>query len=293
MKKRVSYCLAVLVVFLGWRSAFAQEDLRLYPECKHCGMDRKEFAHSRMLIEYEDGSVAATCSLHCAALDLAQNKGKSPKSIRKADYNTKALVAAEKAAWVIGGSRPGVMTQRAKWAFETSEDAARFRAANGGDPADFGEAFKAAYEEINPGVRRAGIKPVQPAEKDKCPVCGMFVAKYPDFLAEIIFEDGSYAVFDGTKDLFKCYLNLKKYLPSKEPSSIDSIYVTDYYKLALIDAYRAVYVIGSDVYGPMGKELVPFEAESDARTFLNDHKGHSLMNFEDITAELMEGLKSP
>jgi hypothetical protein len=60
MKKRASYCLAVVVIFLGGRSAFAEEDLRLYPECKHCGMDRKEFAPSRMLIEYEDGSVAAT-----------------------------------------------------------------------------------------------------------------------------------------------------------------------------------------------------------------------------------------
>ena len=45
-------------------------------------------------------------------------------------------------------------------------------------------------------------KPVKPSPKDKCPVCGMFVAKYPDFVAQVIFQDGSYAVFDGAKDLF-------------------------------------------------------------------------------------------
>ena len=34
----------------------------------------------------------------------------------------------------------------------------------------------------------AGRKPIKPSEKDKCPVCGMFAAKYPDFLAEIVFN---------------------------------------------------------------------------------------------------------
>jgi len=58
-------------------------------------------------------------------------------------------------------------------------------------------------------------KPVKPTQKDKCPVLWMFVAKYPDFLSEIIFKDGSYAVFDGTKDMFKYYLNIKKYNASK------------------------------------------------------------------------------
>src|SRR5512139_1628637 len=102
-------------------------------------------------------------------------------------------------------------------------------------------------------------KPIKPTPKDKCPVCGMFVAKYPDFLAEIIFKDGSTFFFDGTKDMFKYYFNLKKYNPSKKLEDIDSIYVTDYYNLILIDGFKAYYVVGSDVYGPMGRELISFE----------------------------------
>ena len=35
-------------------------------------------------------------------------------------------------------------------------------------------------------------KALKPSPKDRCPVCGMFVAKYPDWVAEIIFKDGSY-----------------------------------------------------------------------------------------------------
>lgn len=133
-------------------------------------------------------------------------------------------------------------------------------------------------------------KPVKPSPKDKCPVCGMFVAKYPDFLAEILFKDGSYAVFDGTKDMLKYYFNVGKYNPSKKRSEIDSIYVTDYYNLTFIDGYRAYYVLGGDIYGPMGKELIPLEKEGDAKEFMKDHKGKSLLRFRDITQEMVKGL---
>ena len=132
--------------------------------------------------------------------------------------------------------------------------------------------------------------PVKPSPKDKCPVCGMFVAKYPDFLAEILFKDGSSAFFDGAKDMFKYYFHLEKYHPSRKRSDIDSIYVTDYYNLTLIDGTHAYYVVGSDVYGPMGRELIPFDKEADAREFMKDHKGKLLLRFREITFETVKGL---
>jgi len=136
-------------------------------------------------------------------------------------------------------------------------------------------------------ARGGDRKPIKPSPKDKCPVCGMFVTKYPDFLAEILFKDGSYVVFDGTKDMFKYYFNLKKYNPKKTLEDIDSVYVTDYYDLALIDGYQAFYVMGSDVYGPMGKELIPLEKEDDAKEFMKDHKGQSTVRFKDVTHEMI------
>ena len=136
----------------------------------------------------------------------------------------------------------------------------------------------------------AGRKPIKPSEKDKCPVCGMFAAKYPDFLAEIVFKDGSYAVFDGPKDMFKYYFQLKKYNPAKKIEDIDSIYVTDYYRLTLTDGHNACYVVGSDIHGPMGKELIPFEKAPDAAEFMKDHKGKSTLRFGEITHDLIKGL---
>jgi nitrous oxide reductase accessory protein NosL len=133
-------------------------------------------------------------------------------------------------------------------------------------------------------------KAIKHSKDDKCPVCGMFVAKYPDFLAQIVFKDGSYAVFDGVKDMMKYYLDLAKYNPSKKVEDIDSIVVTDYYGLKPIDGRKAYYVTGSDVYGPMGHELIPFEKEDDANEFMTDHLGKSLMRLDGVTADLLKSM---
>jgi len=132
--------------------------------------------------------------------------------------------------------------------------------------------------------------PAKPSSKDKCPVCGMFVAKYPDFLATIRLQDGSWVFFDGAKDMFKYYLDIQKYHPSRKQSDIVAVYVTDYYNLSPIKANEAAYVIGSDIYGPMGRELIPFENEDEAKEFMKDHNGKSSLKFEELTLPLIKSL---
>lgn len=149
--KRVSIMLTVMLCLMFYAvPAFAQpkEDIHLHKSCKYCGMDRGIFAFSRMLIEYDDQTSVAVCSIHCAAVDLAGNIDKSPKSIKAGEFNTKELIDAEKAYWIIGGSRPGVMSKRGKWAFAKKEDAESFMKSNGGVLADFETAMKAAYEDM-------------------------------------------------------------------------------------------------------------------------------------------------
>ena len=132
--------------------------------------------------------------------------------------------------------------------------------------------------------------PIMPQPKDRCPVCGMFVAKYPDFMAEIIFNDGAYAVFDGVKDMMKYFFDLQKYNPGRKPADIASIYVMEYYRLEFINGFRAFYVLGSEVYGPMGKELIPFEKKSEAEQFMKDHQGKSVLTFDEIDVSLINSL---
>lgn len=133
----------------------------------------------------------------------------------------------------------------------------------------------------------ADVRPIEPKKTDKCPVCGMFVAKYTHWLAEIVFKDGSYAAFDGPKDMFKYYQNLQKYAASKKASDIAGVYVTEYYSTKLLDARKLFFVAGSDVYGPMGDEFVPLATEETAREFIKDHKGTKILKFQEVTNELL------
>lgn len=130
----------------------------------------------------------------------------------------------------------------------------------------------------------------KPSPKDKCPVCGMFVAKYPDWVAVVVLKDGSQRFFDGPKDLYKFLLDVKQYAPGKTQSDIDRFFVTDYYAVKLIDGRTAYYVLGSDVYGPMGKELIPFANEAEARDFLKDHGGRRTLRHREITSAVMNDL---
>ena len=130
----------------------------------------------------------------------------------------------------------------------------------------------------------------KPQTGDKCPVCGMFVAKYPDWIAAVRLVDGSYAFFDGCKDLFKYYFAMATYAPGKVQADISSVIVTDYYSVQPVDGRTAFFVLGSDVFGPMGKELIPFGRENDAREFLKDHQGKRILSFEEITPAIIEEL---
>jgi copper chaperone NosL len=148
-RSMIKKLLLTLVFFAGSAlTVFAQDDIKQTPTCKYCGMDRQQFSHSRMHVDYDDGSFRGTCSLYCAALDLALTLGKTPTAIKVADYGTKKLINAEKAAWVVGGSVQGVMTRNAKWAFENKADAETFIKQNGGRLASFDDALKLAYEEM-------------------------------------------------------------------------------------------------------------------------------------------------
>jgi nitrous oxide reductase accessory protein NosL len=137
----------------------------------------------------------------------------------------------------------------------------------------------------------AGNPMPAPSSKDKCAVCGMFVIHYQNWISSIRLKKGSIAYFDGPKDMFTYYLNLEKYAPAAKKSEITEVFVKDYYSVKPIDARKAYFVTGSDVSGPMGKELVPFFSQSDAQAFKTDHKGNRIYRFNEITSETLSGLQ--
>lgn len=126
----------------------AEKDVDEIPACQYCGMDRHKFRQTRMLIEYEGGSRIGTCSIHDAAVDLAQSIGKTIGTIWASDYGTDKLIDAEKAFWIIGGDIPGVMSKKSRVAFLKKEDSLAFQKEHGGETASFDEAIDDTYDEM-------------------------------------------------------------------------------------------------------------------------------------------------
>jgi copper chaperone NosL len=131
----------------------------------------------------------------------------------------------------------------------------------------------------------ADRKPMEIKKNDKCRVCGMLVSAYPQWVAEIVFNDGSYATFDGPKDMFRYFLNIAKFDPSRKQSDIAAIFVTEYYTTLMKDAHVVFFVKGSDVNGPMGAELVPLETLDKAKVFMKDHRGKKILKFDEVRME--------
>lgn len=143
---RLLILLLLLSVF-GAVAVYAMQDIADHPSCGHCGMNRKAYGFSRMVIQYEDGTQAGVCSLHCAVTEMESQKGRKIRLIQVADRKSHELIDAAKAFWVIGGSRRGVMTGIPKWAFSTKNGAEEFINEYGGAEISWNEALEAARKE--------------------------------------------------------------------------------------------------------------------------------------------------
>jgi copper chaperone NosL len=142
-------------------------------------------------------------------------------------------------------------------------------------------------------IGQAAVFPLsvaKPGPRDLCPVCGMLVSKYPNWTATVVAKDGHTCHFDGAKDMFKFLQAMPKYASGRKRADVKFMVVTEFYNLEKIEAAKAFYVVGSDVMGPMGHELVPLATREDAEDFLTDHKGRRILRYDEVTLEIIAGI---
>jgi len=276
MKKMLYLPFLVLVWFGGGAFVLAQDDLERHPSCPLCGMDRREYAHSRMLVEYAKNEATGTCSIHCAASEISVNRQKTLVSMRVADYFTRELILAEKAFWVIGGSKAGVMTMRAKWAFKGKEGAERFVKENGGQLATYHDAMKATFEDMYEDIKRIHekrranqMKMMDVKTYPECKYCGMIREKYAYSRALIEYGDGT-AV--GTCSVHCLAIDLA--LNTDKTPKV--IMVGDYASKKLIDAEKAFWVLGGIKMGVMSiRGKWAFEEKEEVSKFIRENGGQT------------------
>lgn len=145
MNWKIMTIVVLVVCFVTAGFAAAGQEVEAPADCARCGMNRTAFSHSRVLAELADGSTTGTCSINCA---LAELEGRTVKRLSVADYNSRRLIDARTAVWVIGGSKRGVMTSVPKWAFSDKAAALRFIKESGGTLADYDEVAAAVNAEL-------------------------------------------------------------------------------------------------------------------------------------------------
>ena len=131
----------------------------------------------------------------------------------------------------------------------------------------------------------AAFEPKMPGPRERCPVCGMFVAQYPEWIATIVLKDGQQVFFDGAKDMFRYYFSLPQGKVTRD--DIHSIYVTEYYSARYAPIEDVLFVLGTEVYGPMGAELIPVRGHRHAETFKRDYSGSTIVSFDEVTPDML------
>jgi copper chaperone NosL len=126
-----------------------QDELKKYPVCPYCGMNRTKWHHSRHLVHYNDGLVDGTCSIHCLAISLSLNLDRGIKAAYAADFGSdaaiKPLIEADTATYLIGSKLKGTMSAKSKMAFAQNTQAGDVQKKEGGELASFGDALREAY----------------------------------------------------------------------------------------------------------------------------------------------------
>jgi copper chaperone NosL len=129
----------------------------------------------------------------------------------------------------------------------------------------------------------------------KCPVCGMVVGGPDEQGVSLTFKDGHVVGFRGAAAVFKdghvvgfegarC-LFIYNSLAEKYHINVADIarqYVTDYASKKMIDLPKAFLVLGSNVKGPMGYDLIPFTSKEAAAEFASENQGKWIVQLHEV-----------
>ena len=124
----------------------------------------------------------------------------------------------------------------------------------------------------------------------RCPVCGMYPARFPGWAAQTLFKDGAAHFFDSPVDLFAFLHRLDRHDRSYTLDDVAVSFVKDHESDQWIEAQQAFFVHGSSVLGPMrDADLPAFSSREAAEAFARQHGG-KLLSFADISPELIQSL---
>lgn len=120
----------------------------------------------------------------------------------------------------------------------------------------------------------------------RCAHCGMRVPADSTWRAGLTTQSGEALLFDAPKCMFRI-------LRGERGRNARDAWVIEYYSSERRPASSLVYVLGSDVESPMGRDLVPIEGRERAQRFLQDHHGQRVLSYDEVTSAVVDELFRP
>lgn len=124
----------------------------------------------------------------------------------------------------------------------------------------------------------------------RCPVCGMYPARFPRWAAQTVFKDGASHYFDSPVDLIAFLQQIERFNKRYTQEDITVSYVTDFETGLWIEVGKAFFVQGSTALGPMRTADLPaFSARQSADAFTRKRNG-KVLTFMQVTPELIQSM---
>ncbi len=134
----------------------------------------------------------------------------------------------------------------------------------------------------------------------KCPVCGMVIGGTDGQGASVtfkeghvagfhgvaaaVFKDGHVVGFEGARCLFIYNSVPQNY--NVDVKNIARQFVTDFTTKKMMDLSKAFLVLGSNVKGPMGYELIPFSSKEEAAKFAAENDGKWIAQLHEVARSI-------
>ncbi len=115
--------------------------------------------------------------------------------------------------------------------------------------------------------------------------------KYQKWLTQAELENGKKVQFVSVKSMMTVYQHQAYFKKNKFiDANITKIYVQDFTSGRKVDAKDAVYLFGSNVVGPHGDDLIPFENMNNAKLFMLKNSGTKILKFNKLSKGLIRYL---
>lgn len=122
-----------------------------------------------------------------------------------------------------------------------------------------------------------------------CLVRHVKVYKDPQWVSKVELKNGKKVFFSSPKSMFEFYFTPGKWFDVgvKSEDDFKDILVTDFATLKPVKAKGAFFIYGTNVTGPAGDDLIPFDSYAAAEKFSKEHNGKRILGFRDVSDALI------